>query len=80
MHFYVPDQDAHSLGGKLITQIICYGSARTPFTYDFIEELLLKVGFRLVVRCAYKQSQSEYVEIVALDNRERESLFVEATQ
>jgi len=79
-YFYIPDQDARSLGGKLITQIIWYGSVRTPCTYDFIEELLLKIGFRLVVRCAYKQSQSVYAEITTLDNRERESLFVEATK
>src|SRR5262249_28916555 len=48
-YFYVPDRDAHSIGGKLITQIVWYGSVRTPFTYDFIEELLLQIGFRFVV-------------------------------
>jgi ubiquinone/menaquinone biosynthesis C-methylase UbiE len=79
-YFYVPDQDARSIGAKLITQIIWYGSVRTPCTYDFIEELLLRVGFQFVVRCAYKQSQSQYTEIIALDNRERESLFIEATK
>jgi hypothetical protein len=79
-YFYIPDQDARSVGGKLIAQIIWYGSVRTPFTYDFIEELLLKVGFRFVVHCPYRQSETQYAEIVALDNRERESLFIEATK
>jgi SAM-dependent methyltransferase len=80
-YFYVPDRDARSIGGKLITQVVWYGSVRTPFTYDFIEELLsLQVGFRCVARCSYRQSASQYPEIIALDNRERESLFVEATR
>lgn len=79
-YFYIPDQEARSIGAKLITQIIWYGSVRTPFTYDFIEELLLQVGFRGVVRCAYRQSKSPYTDISALDNRERESMFIEATK
>lgn len=79
-YFYIPDHDARSIGAKLVTQIIWYGSVRTPCTYDFVEELLLQVRFRSVVRCAYQHSQSRYTEIVALDNRERESLFIEATK
>ena len=79
-YFYIPDRDAQSIGAKLITQIIWYGSVRTPFTYDFIEELLLQVGFSCVVRCAYRQSKSQYTEIITLDNRERESMFIEATK
>jgi len=78
-YFYIPDDDARSIGGKLITQIIWYGSVRTPFTYDFIAELLHKADFSQVVRCRYRETHTQYVEIVELDNRERESLFVEAT-
>jgi hypothetical protein len=53
-YFYVRDDEAQSLGGKLITQMIWYGSVRTPFTFDFIEEWLLKAGFQRVVRSAIK--------------------------
>jgi SAM-dependent methyltransferase len=77
-YFHVPDRDAKSIGGKLITQAIWYGSVRTPFTYDFIEELLSSVGFQQTVRCQYRTTRSAYADIVELDNRERESLFVEA--
>ena len=77
-YFHVPDEDARSLGGKLITQIVWYGSVRTPFTFDFVEELLAHARFRRVTRCAFKQTASRYREIVALDNRPRESLYVEA--
>jgi predicted SAM-dependent methyltransferase len=79
-YFYVPDEDATSLGGKLVIQMTWYGSARLLFTYDFLEELLGKTGFRDIRRCAYRQTASAYPEITELDNRERESLFVEAVK
>lgn len=77
-YFLIPDDEVKSIGGKFIVQLIWYGYSRTLFTHDFIEELLLKAGFREVSRCSYKQTHSPYPEIVELDNRERESLFVEA--
>jgi SAM-dependent methyltransferase len=77
-YFYVPDRDAEDIGAKLITQIVWYGSVRTPMTYGFIAELLARAGFHDVRRCSFSQTMSPYAEIVSLDNRERESLFVEA--
>lgn len=77
-YFYVPDEDARSVGAKLVTQIIWYGSVLTPFTFDFAEELLHDAGFSAVCRCPFKQTASSHPDIVSLDNRERESLFVEA--
>jgi len=79
-HFLVPDEDARSLGAKLVVQLIWYGYSRTLFTTDFIEEMLLKAGFDRVVHCAYQQTQSPFPEIITLDNRENESLFVEAVK
>jgi SAM-dependent methyltransferase len=77
-YFYIPDGDARTLSGKLIVQITWYGSVRTPFTWEFARELLLDAGFAHVARCAYRCTASRYPAIVELDNRERESLFVEA--
>jgi SAM-dependent methyltransferase len=77
-YFYVPDDDAKSIGAKLVTQIIWYGSVRTPFVFDFIEELLQRAGFARTMRCEYRQTASGYPEIVQFDNRPRETLFVEA--
>jgi predicted SAM-dependent methyltransferase len=79
-YFLVPDEDARSLGAKLITQIIWYGYCRTLFTFEFIQEMLTKAGYVNVVECAYQQTKSAHPEIIQLDNRERESLFVEATK
>jgi SAM-dependent methyltransferase len=79
-YFYVPDEHARSIGAKLVTQIVWYGSVRTPFTFDFLAERLADTGFRDVTRCAYRETRSGDPAITALDNRERESLFVEATR
>jgi hypothetical protein len=76
----VPDADARTIGGKLSVQICWYGSVRTPFTRDSSEELLQRAGFRTVTACRYRETASAWPEIVALDNRERESLFVEAVK
>ena len=77
-YFQVPDEDAKSLGAKLVTQLIWYGYSRTLFTPDFTEELLRNAGFPRVEHCVYQQTTSVHPEIIDLDNRENESLFVEA--
>ena len=77
-YFQVPDADARSLGAKLVVQLIWYGYSHTLFTYEFNEELLQKAGFAGIRECGFQQTQSVFAEIVELDNRERESLFVEA--
>ncbi len=77
-YFVIPDDDAGNIGAKLVTQIVWYGYSRTPFTFDFLRETLEKAGFRSVVRCGFRQTASPFPKIVELDNREEESLFVEA--
>jgi hypothetical protein len=79
-YFLVPDADARSLGGKLVTQLLWYGHTRSLFTVDFIEELLRRAGFDEVVHCGFKETKSPFPEIVELDDRERESMFVEAVK
>jgi SAM-dependent methyltransferase len=76
----VPDEDAESIGGKLITQLLWYGYARTLFVRDFVEEVLRKAGFCEVHHVSCRQTRSPYADIVELDNREAESLFVEAVK
>jgi len=77
-YFHIPDADARSVGAKLVTQIIWYGSVRTPFNFAFAGEVLTQAGFRDVERCAFRETRHGDGSIVALDNRPRESLFVEA--
>ena len=77
-YFHVPDRDACSPGAKLVTQLVWYGSVRTPMNFEFIAEWLEKSGFRHIRRCEFRKTHSPYSELATLDNRERESLFVEA--
>ena len=77
-YFLVPDEDAGSIGAKFIVQMLWYGYSKTLFTYDFTRELLQRAGFSDIQRCRYGQTAGPYPEIVQLDNRPEESLFVEA--
>lgn len=79
-YFVVPDEEAESLGAKLVTQVVWYGYSRTPFTFGFAREVLGRAGFRSITRCGFRQTASPYPKIVELDNRERETLFVEAVK
>lgn len=79
-YWLVPDEDVRSVGGKMIVQLTWYGYSRSMYTFDFIEELLYRAGFRRVERCSFGQTASEHGEIVELDDRETESIFVEAVK
>lgn len=77
-YFHVPDEDARTMSGKLIVQMTWYGSSPVLFNYEFAEEMLLRAGFNNISRCSFGETNSDYPDIAALDNRERETLFVEA--
>jgi len=79
-YFAVPNAQWESLGAKLVAQIVWHNDIRTPFTYDLAAEALAKAGFAAAARCAFRETRSRFPEIVELDNRERESLFVEAAR
>ena len=79
-YFLIPDDETKSISGKLIVQLIWHGYSRTLFTYEFAEELIQKAGFRDVRECNYLETYSSFDEIVGLDNREKESFFVEAVK
>ena len=77
-HFLIPDEDVSSLGGKFVVHMLWYGYSVTLFTADFIEELLLSAGYTEVRHCSFQQTSTALDGITDLDNREHESLFVEA--
>jgi SAM-dependent methyltransferase len=79
-YFMVPDEDVRSLGGKFVVHMLWYGYSVTMFTDDFIEELLEKARFSRVTHCRFRRTASRWPDIVDLDNRENESLFVEAVK
>jgi predicted SAM-dependent methyltransferase len=79
-YFAVPDADAASIGAKLALQMTWYGYSRSLYTPDAIAEWLERAGFAAVSPCAFGITASPHAEIVDLDNRETESLFVEAVK
>jgi SAM-dependent methyltransferase len=79
-YFLVPDEDATTIGGKLVTQLLWYGWSRSLFTHDFTEELLRQAGFGEIFACSFRETKNRFPEIVELDSRERESFFVEAVK
>jgi SAM-dependent methyltransferase len=79
-YFLVPDEDASTIGGKFVTQLLWYGWSKTLFTHDYTEELLGRAGYRSVFTCSFRETKSRFPEIVELDSREHESFFVEAVK
>jgi SAM-dependent methyltransferase len=79
-YFLVPDDEWRDIGSKLIVQLIWYGYSRTPFVRGFVDELLRKAGFGEIEHVGYRRTASAFPELTELDNREPESLFVEATK
>jgi predicted SAM-dependent methyltransferase len=77
-YFRVDPDEVRSPGGRFIMHMLWYGYSRTLFTADFIEELLVRAAFKDVIECHYRWTASRFPEIHELDNRERESLYVEA--
>ena len=79
-YFLVPDEDAESMGAKLVTQLLWYGYSKTLFVADFVEEVLRRAGFAEVHHVGYRETTTDHAGITELDNREAESLFVEAVK
>jgi predicted SAM-dependent methyltransferase len=77
-YFLVDPAEVSSPGGRFVVHMLWYGYSRTLFTVDFVEELLAKAGFVDVTACSFRQTESDFSEIIELDNRPRESMYVEA--
>jgi ubiquinone/menaquinone biosynthesis C-methylase UbiE len=67
-----------TIGGNFVTQMIWHGYTKTPFVFEFAEELARRAGFSRVERAAFAQTLSGIPEIVGLDSRENESFYLEA--
>jgi SAM-dependent methyltransferase len=79
-YFAVPDDDARTLGGKFILHMLWFGYSVSMFTSEFAHELLERAGFEQIRDCRFGETNSEDPGITELDNREPETLFVEAVK
>jgi predicted SAM-dependent methyltransferase len=77
-YFTIPDEETPSLSGKFIVQMTWFGTNLMMFTYEFACEMLERAGFGRIRRCEFGQTVSAFPEITQLDNRPKESFFVEA--
>jgi predicted SAM-dependent methyltransferase len=78
-YFSIPDDEIASVDGKFVVQMTWYGTNLMMFTFEVARELLARAGFRDVRRAEYRRTTSPFPDIVHLDNRPKESFFVEAT-
>lgn len=79
-YFLIGDEIIRSLAGKMIVQLTWFGRSRSLFTLEFIQELLQRNGFRDVRKCEFQKTKSPFPGITELDDRQIESLFVEAVK
>jgi SAM-dependent methyltransferase len=77
-HFF--SNEFRTISGDFIAYVLAWGYTRTPFTYEFAEELVEDTGFRECRRVAFRETLGPYPEIVELDAREHESFFLEAVK
>jgi len=77
-YFAIPDDEIASIDGKFVVQMTWYGTNLMMFTFELARELLQRAGFRDVRRAEYGRTTSSFREIIQLDNRPKESFFVEA--
>jgi ubiquinone/menaquinone biosynthesis C-methylase UbiE len=64
--------------GRFLRYLLWHGDARSAFTFESLTDALNRAGLQNVRRCQFGQTCSKHPEIVDLDSREEESLFVEA--
>lgn len=79
-YFPISEELEPTLDGAWLRFMHWHGDARSGFTFESLAQLLKSNGFRKVRRCTYKQTRSDYSELVNLDQREAESIFVECTK
>lgn len=77
-YFTIPNDEMASIDGKFVVQMTWYGTNLMMFTPTVARELLERAGFREVRHAEFCQTTGPYPEIVELDNRPKESFFVEA--
>jgi predicted SAM-dependent methyltransferase len=76
--FPISDEIERTADGRFWRYMFWHGDARSAFTYESLEDTLWRNGFQNVRQCQFRQTHTPHPEIVDLDNREGESLFVEA--
>ena len=77
--WFPQDHQIEGINARFCTWVTWFGTHRSVFTGRYLEDLLIDAKF--TVRFArYRETHTDHLEIVELDSRPTESLFVEATK
>jgi ubiquinone/menaquinone biosynthesis C-methylase UbiE len=76
--FPISQEIERTESGRFLRYLLWHSDARSAFTFKSLADALNRAALQNVQRCKFQQTQSEYSEIIDLDTREGESLFVEA--
>lgn len=74
----INDDTQPTWDGKLCTYLLWYSTARSVFTADWLVELCRNAGFAFVAPVPSGWTNSKHSDATALDDRQPESLIVEA--
>lgn len=77
-HFQVADDHERSIDGKLCLYVSQAGSTRSVFTAPWLRELCARAGWKDVTQTPHRTTISPWQDIITLDSRPEESVFVEA--
>lgn len=77
-HFQIADAHEKTIDGKLCLYLSQAGSTRSVFTIGWLEELCLRAGWITPRQVGFCVTTSPTPEIVNLDSRPAESIFLEA--
>lgn len=76
--WFPQDERTGKIDAKLCTYITWFGTQKSVFTARYLQALLIQAGYRDVTTCRFKQTCSNDRHITDLDDREHESIFMEA--
>jgi predicted SAM-dependent methyltransferase len=80
-HDWFPqDERIDGLGARFCTWVTWFGTHKSIFTHEYLETLLDEAGFTYTYIVEYKESATDLDGITDLDDRQMESLFVEAVK
>jgi predicted SAM-dependent methyltransferase len=79
-YFLIGDDEEPTVSGKLVAQLLWYGTNRVFLNAEFMRDLLRRASFGETRLCAFRETGSAFADITAFDNRQRESFIVEAVR
>lgn len=76
--WFPQDDRTGDIDAKFCTYVTWFGTHKSIFTRPYLEQILLDAGYVDVQFCRYQQTWGDWPGITELDDRESESIFVEA--